>query len=165
MKILVHLFFIILSAFLVSCQTQKMTYNPKKITRLQEKGYKVKFDNQISDFKNFWISSKKINSITKNRKNKTIQISLKDQVKIISGSEMLVLLKEKYYVSEIDLLIINGEIYDRKMENLFFELNSMKEPTIIKAEKSRQLFTHRKWKGDIILLNLKSPSLQETILD
>ena len=124
LKIFTQLLFLLALTFLASCKTRKMSFNPKKITKLEQKGYKVKFDSLNIDFKNFLISSNKINSVTKNRNKKTNQIKSKGrQSKIINGIEMLALLKEKYSVSEIDLLIIDGVIFDSKMEKLLFDLN------------------------------------------
>lgn len=114
-----------------SCQTHKIGFSPKKITNLEKVGYKVKFNNQDSDFKNFLIGSDNIDSMLKDKKRKTIFVILKDSSQIISGAEMLVFLKQKFNVSDVDLLLIDGNVYDSKMDKLFFDLNSMNEPLIM----------------------------------
>lgn len=139
----------------ISCQTQKISFNPKKITKLEKAGYKIMFGNQDSDFKNFFINSYHINSVIKDKKIKTIQVNLKDSSQIINGAEMLTILKNNFNVSDIDLLVIDGIVYDSKMGELFFDLNSLSEPLIMKKEKLQQGFPHKEWKGDMVLLTLK----------
>ena len=140
---------------ILSCQTQKIGFSHKKITKLEKVGYKVKFNNQDSDFKNFLIGSDNIDSVVKDKKRKTIFVNLKDSSQIISGAEMLVFLKQEFNVSDVDLLVIDGSVYDSKMDKLFFDLNSMNEPLIMKKEKLQQGFPHKDWKGDMVLLTLK----------
>lgn len=62
---------------------------------------------------------------------------------------MLILLKEKYNVSQIGLFVINNEIYDSNLKEVLFELHSFKTPYVIKFEKLRQ-FSHTELKGDIV---------------
>ena len=145
-------FFVILS----SCTSHKMTFNPKKIHRLEENGYQIKLDSLNIIFKNLLINPEKIGSLTKNNTEKTIQIKSKGEVKIIDGSMMLNLLKENYNVSEIDILIIDGVLSDSKMSNYFFDLESTKILVISKTKNLQEIFPHRNWKGDLVLLNTKS---------
>ena len=48
---------------------------------------------------------------------------------------MLGILKEKFNISYLELLVIDGEVYDSKMGNLFFDLNPMSEALTMKKEK------------------------------
>lgn len=147
---------LIISIFsIVSCQTQKISFNPKKISKLEKSGYTVIFDKQASDFKNFFISSYNINSVVKYKKIKTIQVNLKVSSQIINGAEMLAILRNKFDVSNIDLLVIDGIGYDSTMGKLFFDVNSMSEPLVMKKEKFQEAFPHKAWKGDMVLLTTK----------
>lgn len=144
--------FVILS----SCTSHKISFNPKKINRLEEAGYKIKFDSLNIIFKNFLINSDKIGSVTKSNTDKTILIKSKGEVKIINGSMMLNLLKENYNVSGIDMLIIDGILSDSKMSNYFFDLESTEILVVSKTKNLQEIFPHRNWKGDLVLLNTKS---------
>lgn len=76
-----------------------------------------------------------ITYVTEDKKIKTIQVNLNYSSQIINGAEMLAILKEKFNISYLELFVIDGEVYDSKMGNLFFDLNPMSEALTMKKEK------------------------------
>ncbi|MEG2509078.1 MAG: hypothetical protein RSA74_06485 [Chryseobacterium sp.] len=71
---------LIISLFsIISCQTQKTSFNPKKITKLEEAGYKVIFNKQAIDLYN-------ITYVTEDKKIKTIQVNSNYSSQIINDA-------------------------------------------------------------------------------
>ena len=56
---------------------------------------------------------------------------------------MLAILKEKFNISYLELLVIDGEVYDSKMGNLFFNLNPMSGAFTMKKEKLQLGFPNK----------------------
>lgn len=148
-------YFSIFSFFVNSCAVNKIQFNTEKINSLQKEGYKTVLNHQFIDINNLFISPEKIKSTTVNKSKKIVQINLKNSSKIIMRNEMLKLMKEKHNSSEIEMLIINNEIYNPKMKSLLFEINSIEKSIIMKAEKLRAS-SHTDLKGDIVLISMRN---------
>lgn len=157
MKIKKLFYTIIFALILFSCKSRSITYNHTRIVKLQESGYSVFFDTLKINFKNFYSSKEQVNRITKNKKNKTINIKSNGNSNIIESENLKNKTIKNLSIPEFGLLIIDG--YPVSSENLktnvLIDLNSIKNIKILSKNDYQDKFPHLDLKGGIVILQTR----------
>ena len=128
-----------------------------KIVKIQENGYSIIFNTLKINFKNFYSSKEQVYRITKNKKNKTINIKSKGNSNIIESENLKNQTIKNLSIPEFGLLIIDG--YPVNSENLktnvLIDLNSIKNIKILSKNDYQDKFPHLDLKGGIVILQTK----------